>query len=171
MGASGGGRGTERQRRPPSQEPGKGDNMGRTPEETMKALECCNKLNSCHECPYNEMSGNYSCLCEKNDDASALIQQLIKQNRALAEIKESYEKVISRQERENAAMLETLKRMAHCGGVCVGCVHMDDEPTILAHCEDLDFDCEKCPSPCACHSCKEGSNYTWKGVESADEYA
>ena len=66
-------------------------------------------------------------------------------------------------------VLETIKRMAHSGGVCVGCVHMDDEPTILEQCEDLDFDCEKCPSPCACHSCKEGSNYTWRGAVSADE--
>ena len=119
--------------------------MERTPEEIMKALECCNKINSCNECPYNEKSGIHTCLCKKNDDARVLIQKLTA---------------------ENTAMLETLKRMAHRGGVCVGCVHMDDEPTILEHCEDLDFDCEKCQSPCACHSCKEGSNYTWRGVDS-----
>lgn len=136
--------------------------MERTPEETMKALECCNKLNSCHECPYNEPSGNYSCLCKKNDDALALIKQLAQSNAQLAIGKAMLAA-------ENAAMLDTLKRMAHSGGVCIGCVHMDDEPTIIEHCEDLDFDCEKCQSPCACHSCKEGSNYTWRGVTSDDE--
>lgn len=141
----------------------------KTPDETKIALIYCKGM-ACGTiklaCPYN---GIYNCHDVVLEDAIALIFQLEKQNRALAEIKESYEKVISRQERENAAMLETLKRMAHCGGVCVGCVHMDDEPTILEHCEDLDFDCEKCPSPCACHSCKEGSNYTWKGVANDDD--
>lgn len=145
--------------------------MERTPEEIIKGLACCIDGFSCRTtCPYTTPFFNIEkCTQAMASDAIALIQQLIKQNRALAEIKESYEKVISRQERENAAMLETLKRMAHCGGVCVGCVHMDDEPTILEHCEDLDFDCEKCPSPCACHSCKEGSNYTWKGVANDDD--
>lgn len=142
--------------------------MRRTPEEIMLAMECCNGLygHDCKDCPYRDNPISKYCKIEKNADCLALIQQLIKRNRTLDEIKESYEKVISSQERENAAMLDTLKRMAHSGGVCIGCVHMVDEPTILEHCEDLDFDCEKCPSPCACHSCKEGSNYTWRGVDS-----
>lgn len=105
----------------------------KTPDETKIALIYCKGM-ACGTiklaCPYN---GIYNCHDVVLEDAIALIFQLEKQNRALAEIKESYEKVISRQERENAAMLETLKRMAHCGGVCVGCVHMDDEPTILEH--------------------------------------
>lgn len=146
MGASGGGRGPERQRRPPSQEPVKGDNMKRTPEEIMKGLECCRLAFGFQECgsrcPYYRDS---CCGVLLAADAIALIQNLTA---------------------ENAAMLDTIKRMAHSGGVCIGCVHMDDEPTIIEQCEDLDFDCEKCPSPCACHSCKEGSNYTWRGVDS-----
>lgn len=150
-GASGGGRGPERQRRPPSQEPGKGDNMGRTPEEIIKGLECCSiSYADCNnECPYKRDCDGSQIL----KDAIALIQQLAQSNAQLA-----IGKAILAA--ENSAMLDTLKRMAHCGGVCVGCVHMDDEPTIIEHCEDLDFDCEKCPTPCACHSCKEGSNYT-----------
>ena len=147
MGASGGGGGPERQRRPPSQEPVKGDNMERKIiDDALMAIKCCNGVDglNCDSCPYLYDTATF-CKSTKNAKAIEVIEQLIA---------------------ENVAMLETIKRMAHSGGVCVGCVHMDDEPTILEHCEDLDFDCEKCPSPCACHSCKEGSNYTWRGIES-----
>lgn len=133
----------------------------KTPEEIIKGLECCRESQGCTQdnmpkCPYYEKE---TCLIELVDDAIAIIQLLAQSNAQLA-----FGKAILAA--ENAAMMDTLKRMAHCGGVCVGCVHMDDEPPILEQCEDLDFDCEKCPSPCACHSCKEGSNYTWRGVDS-----
>ena len=137
--------------------------MERTPEEIMKGLECHDLFlggghwNICVQCPYDIGKGKCSGLLES--DALALIQQLAQSNAQL----EIGKAILAA---ENAAMLDTLKRMAHSGGVCIGCVHMDDEPTILEHCEDLDFDCEKCPTPCACHSCKEGSNYTWRGVDS-----
>lgn len=80
MGASGGGRGPERQRRPPSQEPVKGDNMERTPEEIMKGLECHDLFlggghwNICVQCPYDIGKGKCSGLLES--DALTLIQQL-----------------------------------------------------------------------------------------------
>ena len=80
MGASGGGRGPERLRRPPSQEPGKGDNMERTPEEIMKGLECHDLFlggghwNICVQCPYDIGKGKCSGLLES--DALALIQRL-----------------------------------------------------------------------------------------------
>ena len=146
MGASGGGRGPERQRRPPSQEPVKGDNMEKKLiDDAMMAIKCCNGVDglNCDSCPYLYDTETF-CKSTKNAKAIEVIEQLIA---------------------ENVAMLETLKRMAS-SGVCIGCIHMDDEPAILEHCEDLDFDCEKCPSPCACHSCKEGSNYEWRGVDS-----
>ena len=71
------------------------------PEEIKIALNYCKGM-ACGtiklDCPYN---GIYNCHDVVLEDAIALIFQLEKQNRALAEIKESYEKVISRQKREN----------------------------------------------------------------------
>ena len=135
--------------------------MERTPEEIMKGLTRClsrGQEGRCDKCPYYEILG-LGCQSKLRNESIALIKQLAQSNAQLAIGKAMLAA-------ENAAMLDTLKRMAHSGGVCIGCVHMDDEPTILEHCEDLDFDCEKCPSPCACHSCKEGSNYEWRGVDS-----
>ena len=130
----------------------------KTPEEIKKGLECC-ITDNCKECPYYPLYEVFGCKLARAKDALALIQQLAQSNAQLA-----IGKAILAA--ENAAMLDTIKRMAHSGGVCIGCVHMDDEPTILEHCEDLDSDCEKCPTPCACHRCKEGSNYTWRGADS-----
>jgi hypothetical protein len=120
----------------------------KTPEEIKKGLEYLRTTDVAEKVERFKMGLPYAFTEEVAADALVLIQKL---------------------EDENAAMLETIKRMAHSGGVCIGCAHMDDEPTILEHCEDLDFDCEKCQTPCACHSCKEGSNYTWRGAVSDDE--
>ena len=124
----------------PSQEPVKGDNMERTPEEIKKALKCCIQHN-CTECPYNDE--RLICRVYRNKDAIALIQQL---------------------EAEKAELLRLLKEAAARGGVCVGCKHANESGDVLKKCEDLDFDCERCTEKCACHSCEDNSNYEWQGL-------
>ena len=106
-------------------------------------------------------------------DALALIQQLeaeltdAKNNHQhtidIAERQKSQidklKKVVVRLNTELNEAVETVKRMACCGG----CVHLQEEPDQI--CIDLDFDCERCKKQCACYRCKDGSNYEWRGVQ------
>ena len=150
----------------PSQEPVKGDNMERTPEEIKKGLECCSASQDCTQdnkpkCPYYEKD---TCLIELLGDAIALIQQyesgMLVQAGVVATMREQAEKL----EAEKAELLRLLKEAAARGGVCVGCKHANESGDVLKKCKDLDFDCERCTEKCACHSCENSSNYEWQGL-------
>ena len=120
-------------------------------DEVKAGLECCSKsfctFGCTTECPYFKEP---SCGVHLYRDAKDIIQFLEGENEKLRS--------------ENTELLKDLKEAATRGGVCIGCKHLADEPDTLVTCEDLDFACEHCENPCACHSCESGSNYEWKGL-------
>ena len=110
----------------------------KTPEEIKKGIKCCNTTNSCNVCPYY---GEDECLCNKNDDAFSLIQQL---------------------EQERDALIAALKKT---DVDCEYCKHvMQNSP----HCDAADCNCERCPEKenCKCCTCSRlNNNWEWCGVK------
>ena len=64
-------------------------------------------------------------------------------------------------ERERDAAVWCLIEAAKDGATCTGCRH---DPGIDAKCEEADFDCKQCKTPCMCRTCQANSNYQWRGV-------
>lgn len=113
---------------------------GRTPEEIKKGLDCC-IIDDCNTCPYEENCFSVDEeLCESMvADALALIQQL---------------------ERERDAAVEQLKAVdVNSYFECAHCKHEELCNSSVLPCNDCDN--EECP----CHTCSDGSNWRWCGVE------
>lgn len=87
-----------------------------------------------------------------------------KENSTMDEILKAAYQVKSRldqAEREKDAVLRCLMKATKEGAVCTGCRH---DLGIDGRCEEADFDCKQCKTPCMCKTCKANSNYQWRGV-------
>ena len=147
---------------------------GRTPEEIKRGLEC----QDCRNCTYdghNFKDGESRCH-EAADDAVALIDKLLESkkqlererdearndldtlNYATTELHSAYDAM----ERERDAAVEQLKEVDR-GDLfrCSHCIH--DEL-----CNDGLTSCIDCDKDCSCHTCKNGSNWQWRGVQEVE---
>lgn len=120
----------------------------KTPEEIKEGLECCSGQNGhtyCRGgCPYS-----YDDCDDMSADALTYIREL---------------------EAQNAALLEDLRDADRCG--CSHCKHFN-------HClaeeaedvyEDHDYVCSACGrDDCPCRTCRDCSNWTWRGEREDDE--
>lgn len=120
----------------------------KTPEEIKRGLECCGDARGeCSKCPYNGV-----CFAE------GLVIPMARE--ALDRILE-LEASIVHAKMERDALLDILVEATRDGCVCTGCKHstgIDDA------CEANDFDCNECKVMCMCRTCKDNSNYEWRGV-------
>lgn len=122
---------------------------GRTPGEIYKALRCIitqinddceDYYDSCKNCP-NNFDGGRRELAVHLADATVRIQQL---------------------ERERDAAVEQLKEVDRVDLFrCSHCIH--DEL-----CNDGLTSCIDCDKDCPCHTCKNGSNWQWSGVQEVE---
>ena len=116
----------------------------KTADGIRKGLEVCPSHNDCTGiCPYE---GTNMCRRFLMKDALAYIQQL--------------ESLLAQAERERDAAVRDMSKAVRENGVCIACKH--DKP-FDNNCEENDFDCVNCISPCMCKSCHIGSNYEWRG--------
>lgn len=53
---------------------------------------------------------------------------------------------------------QLIKELAGCIDCCNACVHVSDANP------ECDCDCEKCTVECHCKTCRDGSNFVWKGM-------
>lgn len=108
-----------------------------------KGLECCakNVLDPCIGCPY-ERTEDAEWKCGLNADVIVLIQRLeVERDAAIADVKES----------------DVLYECEHCAHTISG--------ADCDKCEEVYFDCEKCEAECKCKSCRNGSNWEWRGAK------
>lgn len=117
----------------------------KTPEEVKKGLEvCCPKydgaawINCYLECPYKP-EGHW-CKGVLHKDVLAYIKQL--------------EQRLTQAERERDAAVHDLKLADELD--CEYCKHQFGGCTYDG--------CKQCSSPCPCGSCRDNSNYVWRGV-------
>lgn len=163
------------------------------PEEIKKGLEGCGVLDGdCENCPYDD-GPQLLCVDRLRKDALAYIQQLeagidhaekvarecaksITENLNKLQAKlfqlesdneskqkriEELESRLAQVERERNAAVRCLMEATKERAVCTGCRH---DLGIDGRCEEADFDCKQCKTPCMCKTCKANSNYQWRGV-------
>lgn len=130
--------------------------------ELLLALQCCSGAD-CSECPLHR---RFSAKCIGNLLREALealeADDVILQE--CAEARTSLAKRLAGAERrlhEKTSEFDALMEGVHdCADVCVLCANTDSNPDC-----DLDGECAKCETPCACHNCDEkASNFVWKGM-------
>ena len=118
--------------------------LSKTPEEIKKGLVCCIDGNiPCNSmCVYDECTFD-ACKYALLDDAIAYIEQLeAERDAAIADIKES----------------DVLHECEHCA-------HRRMTQEEEEACERNGFECMKCAAECKCKSCRNGSNWEWRGVK------
>lgn len=47
----------------------------------------------------------------------------------------------------------------------VSCEHCRHQKTCPVPCEEVDIDCSVCPADCMCKTCRDNSNWEWRGVK------
>ena len=120
----------------------------KTPEEIKKGLECCQTIVCCGICPYHDIGEIAAeCTATLTGDAFELIKQL--------------ESSLAQVEKERDAAVSDMRTAVKTNAVCIACKH--DRP-FDNNCEENDFDCANCKSPCMCQSCHLGNNYEWRGI-------
>ena len=134
---------------------------GRTPEEIKKGLECCkpkwesSRWVTCrNECPFR----NEHAFCKNVllTCVSAYIQQL---ENHIGELTEKVKQL----ERERDAAVEQLKAVDVSS--CFECVHCKHEEL----CNSPVWPCNDCDNEeCPCHTCSDGSNWQWCGVQEVE---
>ena len=130
---------------------------GRTPEEIKRGLDICignSDLSEdyCEKCPYIP---DASCRDTLEIDALAYIRQL---EHSWDELFETAKQL----ERERDAAVEQLKEVDKEDLFrCSHCIH--DEL-----CNDGLTPCVDCDKECPCHTCRNSSNWEWRGVQEVE---
>ena len=133
---------------------------GRTPEEIKKGLECCTDIcdEGCKGCVYNRPYNRRDklCLVQLKVDALALNWQIEHERDELLQKNQQLE-------RERDAAVEQLKEVDKEDLFsCSHCIH--DEL-----CNDGLTSCVDCDKDCPCHTCRNSSNWEWRGVPPKEE--
>ena len=116
------------------------------PDEIKKGLEYCHSAKPCADCSYDKRDFPH-CVRRLLGDALDGYKQL--------------ESLLAQAERERDAAVSDMRTEVKTNAVCIACKH--DRP-FDNNCEENDFDCANCKSPCMCQSCHLGSNYEWRGI-------
>ena len=116
----------------------------KTPDESKCGMEC--------------IRTNAERICVKPEKGQCpRCEQLVSE--CLARIRQ-LESRLAQAEKERDAAVRDMSKAVRENGVCIACKH--DKP-FDNNCEENDFDCVNCISPCMCKSCHIGSNYEWRG--------
>lgn len=115
----------------------------KSPDDIKKGLECCakNSTLACLDCPYRR---------EKREKKPCFDMLLAD----AAELNAKLEQRLAQAERERDAAVHDLKLADELD--CEYCKHQFGGCTYDG--------CKQCSSPCPCGSCRDNSNYVWRGV-------
>lgn len=119
----------------------------KTPDEIKDGMECLARGKFpnayCDDCSYHEKKANNLHVCTSLEiarNAIVYIRQL---------------------ECERDALLADLREADLVD--CVHCIHAE-KPIAANECDDTDGNCEVCEKACACKTCRNNSNWIWRGA-------
>lgn len=120
--------------------------------EIVKALLCCTgspRIKDCKErCRYFRGGDMNKCIPDMGKDVASAL--------------ESMQEELDRVKAERDAAVKDILARDHCD-VCKH-NHGDSD-----QCEANEYDCNGCKAPCMCASCRDESNWQWRGLEGRKE--
>ena len=120
--------------------------------ELVKALLCCTgspRIKDCKErCRYFRGGNMNKCIPDMGKDVASAL--------------ESMQEELDRVKAERDAAVKDILARDHCD-VCKH-NHGDSD-----QCEANEYDCNGCKAPCMCASCRDESNWQWRGLEGRKE--